>query len=194
MRVSYVQNLLKMINEQIDSSKLQHEDLDSLKDQHRVHFEESSDTFGKDNKILVQRIGEDKVAVHLGFLQINHRYSISFSIPRSLCETSKTSQASFVESAIPNVNLNIVSITSKNSESIDFELTLLAYKEKLLKEIFLFQLSDKSSPINVTLNCRVLGKGKGTPLLKNDVHCIEVLPDEENQESDASDWQGFEKN
>lgn len=182
-----------MINEQTGNSKLEHEDVNIIKDHHRVHFEENSDTFGKDNEIVVQRIAEDKIAVHLGFLQINHRYSISFSVPRSLCQTSKTSQASFIESAIPNVNLNIVSITSESNETVDFQLTLLAHKEKLLKEIFLFQLSDKSSPVNVILNCRVLGKGKGTPLLKNDVHCIEILPDEENQESDASDFQGFEK-
>lgn len=181
-----------MINEQIDSSRLQHEDLNNIKDQPRVHFEESSDTFGK-NEIVVERTGEDKIAVHLGFLQINHRYSVLFSVPRSLCQTSKSSRASFVESATPNMNLNIVSVTSKNNDSIDIQLTLLAHKEKLLKEVFFFQLSDKNSPIKVTLNCRVLGKGKGTPLLKNDVHCIEVLPDEENQESDASDWQGFEK-
>lgn len=132
--------------------------LNIVSDQHRVHFEENSDTFGKDNEIVVQRIDEDKIAVHLGFLQINHRYNISFSVPRSLCQASKSSQASFIESPTPNVNLNVVSITSKSNESIDFQLTLLAHKEKLLKEVFLFQLSDKKSPIKVTLNCRVLGK------------------------------------
>lgn len=96
--------------------------------------------------------------MHLGFLQINHRYSILFSVPRAICQTSKSSQASFVESATPNINLNVISITSKDNESIDFQLTLLAHKEKLLKEVFFFQLSDKKSPIKVILNCRVLGE------------------------------------
>lgn len=35
----------------------------------------------------------------------------------------------------------------------------------------------------------LLGKGKGTPLLKNGIKCIGVEVDDE---SEASDWQGFD--
>ena len=35
----------------------------------------------------------------------------------------------------------------------------------------------------------MLGKGQGTPMLKDGIHSIAVEPDDE---SEASDWQGFE--
>ena len=70
-----------------------------------------------------------------------------------------------------------------------FELT--PQKEKLHKENFYIVSSEEESTCcQLTLNCRVLGKGKGTPLLKNGVRMIEVLDDPD--ESDInSDWQGF---
>ena len=37
----------------------------------------------------------------------------------------------------------------------------------------------------------ILGKGQGTPMLKDGIHCIGVQVDEE---SEASDWQGFDWN
>ena len=53
----------------------------------------------------------------------------------------------------------------------------------------------------ITLNCedwklkiemvaRVLGKGKGTPMLRDGIKCVEVLQDLDT-ETEASDWQGF---
>ena len=39
-------------------------------------------------------------------------------------------------------------------------------------------------------HARVLGKGKGTPMLKNGIKCLAAIPDPD--ESDLnSDWQGF---
>ena len=76
-----------------------------------------------------------------------------------------------------------------NFVDVVFELT--PQKEKLHKEKFYIVSSEeKSTCCQLTLNCRVLGKGKGTPLLKNGVRMIEVLDDPD--ESDInSDWQGF---
>ena len=35
-----------------------------------------------------------------------------------------------------------------------------------------------------------LGKGKGTPMLKSGIHCVDVLNDPDESDA-ASDWQGF---
>ena len=49
----------------------------------------------------------------------------------------------------------------------------------------------QSTSTEILLHARVLGKGKGTPMLKNGVKCLEKFPDPD--ETDANtDWQGFD--
>lgn len=69
---------------------------------------------------------------------------------------------------------------------------LFAHKEKLLKEFV--HMESGQNPIetlSLAFQARVLGKGKGTPFLKSGIRCIGIEMDED--ESEASDWQGFEK-
>jgi len=48
----------------------------------------------------------------------------------------------------------------------------------------------RTQTIKIVLHARVLGKGKGTPMLKNGIRCTGSIPDPD--ESDInSDWQGF---
>lgn len=124
---------------------------------HHVHFEENGDTFGKDNEIIVQKTSDNKISVHLGFIQVNHRYSITFAIPKSLDIITKCSNVTIVEPAVPNKNLQIVS-TDVNQDRIEFQIELFAYKEKLLKEEFAFYTSNDTNPVFLILNARVLGK------------------------------------
>ena len=50
---------------------------------------------------------------------------------------------------------------------------------------------EQSASTEILLHARVLGKGKGTPMLKNGVKCLEKFPDPD--ETDANtDWQGFD--
>jgi hypothetical protein len=66
---------------------------------------------------------------------------------------------------------------------------LFAHKEKLLKEQICLQSSQNASQtLTLVFHARVLGKGKGTPFLKNGIKCIGIETDEDE---DNSDWQGF---
>ncbi|KAG8315936.1 hypothetical protein J6590_062026 [Homalodisca vitripennis] len=123
-------------------------------DNHKVHFDVDDDLVGKDNEIIVQKKA-DKIDVHLGFLQINHRYKINFSIPKSLCESETGSQVSL--QGVSNPHLQVISATS-SQDLIDLHLELYAHKEKLMVEEFSFHLTDVTDPVTVALNARVLGE------------------------------------
>ena len=67
---------------------------------------------------------------------------------------------------------------------------LFAHKEKLLKEhICLHSSQNPSQTLTLVFHARVLGKGKGTPFLKNGIKCIGQEMDEDDD--DNSDWPGF---
>ena len=72
-------------------------------------------------------------------------------------------------------------------------LEFFAHKEKLLKEeLILINEKIPSEKIKFVFTARVLGRGKGTPLLRNGIHCTAIeLGDDE--QSDASDWHGFSR-
>uniref|UniRef100_A0A1B6CPE3 Adipose-secreted signaling protein n=1 Tax=Clastoptera arizonana TaxID=38151 RepID=A0A1B6CPE3_9HEMI len=158
------------------------------KDSHHVHFEEKGDSFGKNNEIIVQKSSDNKLSVHLGFLQVNHRYAIKFTVSNALINITKNVEITFVEPAIPNKNLDLISIDIKQ-DNLEFCVVLFAYKEKLLKEEFTFRILNKIT-VTAILNARVLGKGKGTPLLRNNIHCIGQ--DDNDEESEVSDWAGYD--
>ncbi|XP_069686174.1 adipose-secreted signaling protein [Periplaneta americana] len=161
----------------------------SEKEHHRVHFGEEADTFGKDNEIVVQKPDDGKYTAHLGFLQVGHRYSILVTLPKNLCQISESPEWREANKSqnVPNVNCKFLSV-SKGDTGVILKLELFAYKEKLLKEELCLECSD-STLLTLTLMARVLGRGKGTPLLRNGIKCIGV---ELEDESEASDWQGFD--
>ena len=67
-----------------------------------------------------------------------------------------------------------------------------AVKEKLVREKFSLVAKDSDVEITIYLEviARVLGKGKGTPMLRTGIKCVQVLRDLDT-ETEASDWQGF---
>ncbi|KDR24468.1 hypothetical protein L798_00118, partial [Zootermopsis nevadensis] len=153
------------------------------------HFGEHADSSGKDNEIVIQKRDDWQFTAHLGFLQVGHRYEIYFTLPRSLCKLDETTELrESVCQKVPNVNCKLVTISS-DKKDIMLKLELFAYKEKLLKEELCLQCSDHNSMLTLVVLARVLGRGKGTPLLKNGIKCIRVELDDE---SEASDWQGFD--
>ncbi|KAL1439309.1 hypothetical protein MTO96_010331 [Rhipicephalus appendiculatus] len=140
-------------------------EIDSTTTVHKVHFPESLDAFGHDSSILVQPLNDVHINVHLGFIQVNHRYEVRFQV----------------------LELKPVISSGPRYEVV---LELLAYKEKLLREQLLLQsCNNPLLTLTLMLNARVLGKGKGTPFLKTGIHCIGIEMDDE---SDHSDWQGFD--
>jgi hypothetical protein len=71
----------------------------------------------------------------------------------------------------------------------DVQLELFAHKEKLLKEqVVLQSMCSPTQSVTLIISARVLGRGKGTPLLKNGVRCVGVQMEDD---SEASDWQDF---
>lgn len=77
----------------------------------------------------------------------------------------------------------------ENIVQITFEIA--PQKEKLYREkVSLLDAHTGDQICMITLHCRVLGKGKGTPMLKNGIRTLEVLADPD-ETSNNSDWQGF---
>ena len=71
------------------------------------------------------------------------------------------------------------------------KLEFFAHKEKLLKEELHFHDANNSHiKVKIILAARVLGRGKGTPMLRNGIHCTGI---ELEDESEASDWAGFSR-
>lgn len=162
-------------------------------EEHHVHFV-IQDSFEHTNDIVFQRHGR-KLEVHLGFLQINHKYQIEMSLSDSLLSFKQTGDGLKValdDKSVPNIHIKLIKF-SKNEKDKNNELVVefFAHKEKLLKEeITLVNSDNHEDYMKVVFLARVLGRGKGTPMLKNGIHCIEVKEDEE---SEASDWQGFNR-
>jgi hypothetical protein len=165
---------------------------------HHVQFNcdsEEGDNFGKDNEIIVNGLQEDgnttKLDVHLGFLQVNHRYEIIVNLPKDVLSGHASSRLEPTE-RLSSIHCRLISGSATEDENNGGTVIMVeffAHKEKLLKEEMTLSLPGPSHTIlRLLFHARVLGRGKGTPLLKNGIRCIGVVEDEE---SEASDWQGF---
>lgn len=127
-------------------------------EQHRVHFGEDADTFGKDNEIVIKKRDNWQLTAHLGFLQVGHRYEIHLTLPRSQCELDGTTDLrESVSQKAPSVNCKLLGI-SPDVKNIMLRIELFAYKEKLLKEELHLERSDDKSLLTLVVLARVLGK------------------------------------
>ncbi|XP_015603373.1 UPF0687 protein C20orf27 homolog isoform X2 [Cephus cinctus] len=154
--------------------------------EHHVHFSGGSG-FGKDNNIMIQPQRHGHIDVHLGFLQLHHRYLVEFSIPWNLCihgEGNIIAPAMIVES--PNLNCRIIDF-AQDKDGLRLKIELLAYKEKILKEEVQVMCCKSGLPLKILLNARVLGKDKGTPLLRNGIRSIAVENDHDEDDDDDDD-------
>ncbi|XP_050081728.1 UPF0687 protein C20orf27 homolog [Anopheles aquasalis] len=169
---------------------------------HHVHFDQAVINDGlHDNSIIYQAAPDGRLLmVHLGFLQIKRRYRIELNVPVQLLKNAGFqfgANTGFVvqDNPVPNLNCTLVEFSNqtvqiKGEEHLAAVVEFFAYKEKLVKEhLHLCGKEDASHMLELVLVARVLGKGKGTPMLRNGIHCIGVDPEE--QESELSDWQGF---
>ncbi|BFZ02132.1 hypothetical protein BsWGS_05171 [Bradybaena similaris] len=152
---------------------------------HHAHFvvpQQQDDLEAHDSKILVEPMGENTLNVRLGFLQVMHVYDVQFSIEDDLGE-----DVTF--DPLENIHAKIESIRpSENRKGHDIVLTFRALKEKIMQEpVTITSSSSPSRSLVLELHARVLGQGKGTPLLKKGIHCVRIEWDEE---TDGSDWQG----
>uniref|UniRef100_A0A182NRP8 Adipose-secreted signaling protein n=1 Tax=Anopheles dirus TaxID=7168 RepID=A0A182NRP8_9DIPT len=167
-----------------------------------VHFDQTVINDGLHDNSIIYQVAPDgtSLTVHLGFLQINHRYRIELSVPAQAVKDVgfvADGNSAFVtqDVAVPNVHCRLVDFPSctvdvKGAEHYTVTVEFFAHKEKLLKEhLHLCGREQSDRRLELILIARVLGKGKGTPMLRNGIHCIGV--EKTDEESEMSDWQGF---
>lgn len=134
--------------------------------------------------------------VHLGFLQHNHRYLIELHLPADLfkCQTNVPINLVADNNIAPNVHCKLADkvtelvdeTAEKNSEKFFvIKVEYFAHKEKLLREeLKLVNANNLEELIKLIVTARVLGKGKGTPMLLNGIHCLGYESDGESSKSD----------
>ncbi|CAD7006645.1 unnamed protein product [Ceratitis capitata] len=123
---------------------------------------------------------------------------IDLKLPVTLFDTnSTTSGGQFMPAVttVPNLNCRIAEFSSCKHDVSNFyemKIEFFAYKEKLLREVLhIVNTKDSQEVLKLMITARVLGKGKGTPMLRTGIHCVGVENDDD--ESEASDFSGFGK-
>lgn len=156
--------------------------------------------------MIYQQVGENIVEVHLGFLQHNHRYLIELHLPADLFKCQPNAVVNLVadNNIVPNVHCKladrVVELVKESNEKSDhapapstsnkekyfvIKVEFFAHKEKLLREeIKLINSNNCEELLKLFISARVLGKGKGTPMLRNGVHCLGYESDGESSKSD----------
>ncbi|KAK4028898.1 UPF0687 protein C20orf27 homolog [Daphnia magna] len=155
-------------------------------EQHHVKFIEETGTFGKENTINIQKLSQWSLQAHLGFLKLNHSYEICLSLDNPMTKDNSR----WLANDSTSKTYSSVKCCENEDSKINLHIILRAGKPKLMKELIKLTCStDSSVHLEITLLARVLGKGQGTPMLKDGIHCIGAEVDEE---AEASDWQGFD--
>lgn len=154
---------------------------------HHVHFDTIKDDFESDHSNpVIQKGQQGKINVHLGFLQVKHRYRVELNIPVEILQEFKEADHKLAlqvdEADVPNINCKLLSFKGDVTEQSQFyeaEIEFFAHKEKLLKEELKLVTSEGKS-VKFVFTARVLGRGKGTPMLKSGVHLLGIEDDEES--------------
>ncbi|XP_066581583.1 adipose-secreted signaling protein isoform X2 [Prorops nasuta] len=128
---------------------------------------------------MIQPQRHGHIDAHLGFLQHNHRYLVEFAVPWNLCIHDEGSpKPPAVVAGEPNPNSQILEF-SHEKDNLRLKIELFAHKEKILKEVIEIMCCGHGEPLKIWLNARVLGKDKGTPLLRNGIRNIGVEDEED---------------
>lgn len=166
--------------------------------------------------VTYQQVAENIVDVHLGFLQHKHRYLIELHLPADLfkCQTRDAINLVADNNIAPNAHCRLAdrvtelykesnehdngetktnqaatsSTTTANKEKFYvIKVEYFAHKEKLLREeLKLINANNSVELLKLMVTARILGKGKGTPMLRAGIHC---LGDDSDNESTKSDHQ-----
>lgn len=147
----------------------------------RVHFSQDTDEMGNTAIVIKEKVKGSEYEAHVGFLQLLHRYEIIVKLPL------KDASEGYQVGDIPSVYCHAENLQALDDGGLEVSLELLAHKEKLLREKIVL-LKPRGGELKLTIHARVLGKRKGTPMLRDGIKCINV---EQDDESEASDWQGF---
>ncbi|CAM1296725.1 Uncharacterised protein g1623 [Pycnogonum litorale] len=153
-----------------------------------VHFDENTDGFTHDSEIIVKQGRHNVIEVHVGFLQLNHKYTIAFFLPSVLIPGNSST---FQVTNFQSIGTRLLDMTP-SEDGVKLVVEFTASREKLLKEEILVRQENDDSVVvdyKLVIYSRVLGKGKGTPSLRSGINCIAIINDDD---SEHSDWQGFD--
>lgn len=137
--------------------------------EHHVHFS-GAGSLGRDNDIMIQPQRHGHVDVHLGFLQRYHRYHVEFSLPWNTCDHGELAPA--IIASLYNPECYIIDLTQEK-DGLKLKISLVAYKEKILKEEIEIMCCKSGAPLKILLIARVISRNKGKPFLKNGVSYVE---------------------
>ena len=143
-----------------------------------VHFPDAQMNAEHSGEIAVDVQSGGKADVQLGFLQFGRRYSISLKLPQYLGKQISNAEVN------PNVKMVRHHTVSKNH--LDGHTLIIDFVTQNEGEVSekLSLLGDESEkPFVLHFTARVLGRGKGTPMLKQGIHCVAI----EMAETDVSD-------
>lgn len=167
--------------------------------EHHVHFDQTTlkdEDFETDSTcVTYQQVGDNIVDVHLGFLQHNHRYLIELHLPADLFKcnpnvpinlVAHNNTASNVHCKLADKVTELVNDTeNQNEKFFVIKVEYFAHQEKLLREeLKLVNANNLEELIKLIVKARVMGKGKGTPMLRNGIHCLGYESDGESSKSD----------
>ncbi|KAI8482400.1 hypothetical protein Bbelb_398850 [Branchiostoma belcheri] len=177
------------------AEKLSPVDEDSSTEKHHqqhagghVHF--PADLHGPE--LRVTQNGQDRFSVNLGFLQIHRTYQAKFTLRHGFGPSLSAPPLQSVYFTIKEIHHNVDNSTDAEGNTQDSHtlvLEICTEKDGVVKEeLFLTTEEDATQKMWVELHARIMGKGKGTPLLKEGVRCLKVNVEED---SEISDWAGF---
>jgi len=160
---------------------------DNALDQHHVTFDEEDNSYGENKHISIKKLSQNHLQAHLGFMKLNNTYEIC--VPLHIPDHIADDVDWIPDESKPSCYTSLKSYEKVENQG-NFMLVFKAGKAKLMRDTLkLCSASDPHIFFELELVARVLGKGQGTPMLIDGVHSIAVEVDEE---SEASDWQGFE--
>ena len=125
----------------------------------------------------------------LSVLQVRHRYEIAFTFESRHIDGQLVIRNP--DASCPSLYCHVTDLRAAPEPGhYLIVVELFAHKEKLLKEqVHLHSDQNPSQSLTLAFHARVLGKGKGTPFLKNGIKSIGQQMDEDDE--DNSDWPGF---
>jgi Domain of unknown function (DUF4517) len=89
-----------------------------------VHFDQSiiRDDFESDNSIIYHKTSKNNIVVHLGFLQVKHRYKIELKIPADTFEVPDNEELRLVvdEEEVPNIYCRMLEYHGKCDTNVTF--------------------------------------------------------------------------
>lgn len=155
----------------------------------RVRFDVSvvKTDYELDNSVNFKR-NEDSITINIGFIKADHKYLVDLKLP---CHLFTADEREMINNSLDskivttsNIHTRIVGfsdcITDDKYDYYNMKMEIIVYADKYYKEILSIKCPQFwSKPIKVVISASVLGKGKGTPLLRNGVHCTGCIVDEE---------------